>query len=223
MDRKLRVLAIDGPAGAGKSTVARAAAKALGMNYLDTGAMYRAVGLKADRLGVALDDDEGLRAMCGRTAIEMDRDETGGLRIRLDGEDVSAAIRENRVSALASKVSASKPVRDAMGVFQRRIGEAAPTVAEGRDMGTVVFPDAFLKVFLTASPEKRADRRALELASRGEPADRGRILAEIKGRDEADSSRAHAPLKPAADAVMVDTSDRTIEEVVSEIVRLAGG
>lgn len=217
---KIDVIAIDGPAGAGKSTIAKAVAKALGWNYLDTGAMYRAVGLKADRLGIALDDDAALAKMCAETALEIGHDGTGAFKITLDGEDVSRAIRENRVSALASAVSARKPVRDAMGAFQRRVGEAHPTVAEGRDMGTVVFPDARLKVFLTASPEKRAERRVGDLIAMGQPADRDKILAEIVARDGNDSSREHAPLKAAGDAVDVDTSDMTVEEVVAAIARL---
>lgn len=217
---KIDVIAIDGPAGAGKSTIAKAVAKALGWDYLDTGAMYRAVGLKADRLGIALDDDAALAKMCAETALELGHDETGAFKITLDGEDVSRAIRENRVSALASAVSARKPVRDAMGAFQRRVGEAHPTVAEGRDMGTVVFPDARLKVFLTASPEKRAERRVGDLIAMGQPADRDKILAEIAARDGNDSSREHAPLKAAGDAVDVDTSEMTVEEVVAAIARL---
>lgn len=217
----LEVVAIDGPAGAGKSTVARAVAAALGWNYLDTGAMYRAVGLKADRLGIALDDHAELEKMCAGTSLEFGRDENGAPLIFLDGEDVTRAIRENRVSALASRVSASKPVRDAMSRFQREIGVAIPTVAEGRDMGTVVFPDARVKIFLTATAEKRAARRVLDLKSLGQEADYEKILAEIKGRDEADSTREHAPLKPAPDAVQVDTSDLGPEEVVQRIAELA--
>lgn len=214
---KLDVVAIDGPAGAGKSTIAKAVAKALGWNYLDTGAMYRAIGLKADRLGIALDDGAALAGMCADTALELGHGEDGTFRITLDGEDVSRAIRENRVSALASAVSAVKSVRDAMGAFQRRVGETSPTVAEGRDMGTVIFPDARVKVYLTASPEKRADRRVKDLLEMGQAADRERILAEIIARDGNDSSREHAPLKAAPDAVLVDTSEMTIEEVVRTI------
>jgi len=220
-EARLAVVAIDGPAGAGKSTVAKAVAKALGWGYLDTGAMYRAIGLKADRLGIALDDDTALSRMCRETVLEMERSGEGDLRILLDGEDVSRAIRENRVSDLASRVSARKPVREAMSGFQRRVGAAGPTVAEGRDMGTVVFPDALVKVFLTADPEKRADRRVRDLEAMGQEANREKILAEIIARDASDSSREHAPLKPASDSVLVDTSIMTVDEVVHLIRGLA--
>lgn len=214
---KVDVLAIDGPAGAGKSTIAKAVAAKLGWNYLDTGAMYRAIGLKAFRLGIPLDDDAALGKMCAETSLSLGRDETGAFMISLDGEDVSRAIRENAVSALASSVSARKPVRDAMGAFQRKVGLSAPTVVEGRDMGTVIFPDARLKIYLTASPETRADRRVKDLLAMGQTADREKILAEITARDRNDSTRDHAPLKPADDSVAVDTSAMTPEEVVAAI------
>lgn len=219
----LDVVTIDGPAGAGKSTVARALAAKLGWGYLDTGAMYRAVGLKADRLGIPFTDDAALKAMCEATAIELAKDAEGGLTLLLDGEDVSRAIRENRVSALASGVSQSLPVREAMGRFQRRVGESAPTVTEGRDQGTVIFPDARLKVFLTASPEARAGRRAGDLSAMGGEADKSRILAELNARDEQDSNRAHAPLKPAPDAHVVDTTGIPVEGVVEIIAGLLAG
>jgi cytidylate kinase len=214
------VVAIDGPSGAGKSTVARRLAERLGWRYLDTGAMYRAVGLKADREGVALDDDEGLRALCARTTIEFSGEQGRPVRILLDGADFSDAIREHRVSELASRVSARKPVRDAMSAFQRAIGIAHPTVAEGRDMGTVVFPDARLKVYLTASPERRAHRRTEELRARGQTADLQAILADIQQRDRNDSTRVHAPLAAAPDAVSLDTSHLGIDEVVEAIAEM---
>ncbi len=224
---RLRVVAIDGPSGAGKSTVARRLAAHLGWRYIDTGAMYRSVGLKADRAGVSLLDDAALAALCAGTSIDLVPQPGGELAVLLDGEDVSRAIREHRVSDLASRVSARRPVRDAMAGYQRRLGEAAPSVLEGRDIGTVVFPDALLKVYLTASDEERARRRAEELRGRGEGVDPATVLADIRQRDAADRSRAHAPLRAAADALRVDTTGRSIEQVVQQLAeavaqRLAG-
>jgi len=216
----LKVVAIDGPSGAGKSTVARALAARLGWSYIDTGAMYRSVGLKADRSGVPLDDDPALERLCAETRIDLVPEPAGGGRVLLDGEDVSAAIREHRVSELASRVSARRPVRDAMTGYQRRLGERHPAVLEGRDIGTVVFPDALVKIFLTAAAEERARRRTEELLSRGQPADEDSILADILRRDQQDSDRAHAPLRPAADAMQVDTTGLTIESVVDRLVEI---
>ncbi len=213
----MQVVAVDGPSGAGKSTVARRLAERLGWRYVDTGAMYRSVGLAADRLGIALDDDPALDALCRRLRIGLEPDGAGGLRVLLDGEDVTGAIRQHRVSELASRVSARKPVRDAMGRFQRTLGEARPSVLEGRDIGTVIFPDALLKVFLTASDEERARRRADELRRRGEPVSFDAVLRDIRDRDRADSSRDHAPLKAAPDAVRLDTTGLTVDQVVERI------
>ncbi len=221
MSKKINVIAIDGPSGAGKSTVAKRTATRLGYRYLDTGAMYRSVGLKADREGISFDDDAALEELCARTKIDFSVGDGSEVKVLLDGEDVSEMIREHRVSGLASRVSARKPVRDAMAGFQREIGATHPTVAEGRDMGTVVFPDAKVKVFLTADARKRAERRTLELRSRGQQADFDKILADIEERDTNDSARQHSPLKPAEDAVHVDTSEMTVDEVVAKIVSLA--
>ncbi|MBI5442989.1 MAG: (d)CMP kinase [Deltaproteobacteria bacterium] len=214
------VVAIDGPSGAGKSTTARALAERLGWNYIDTGAMYRSIGLKADRLGISLQDDEGLERMLRTTKVELRRNAEGTLRILLDGEDVSEAIREHRVSSLASLVSARRPVREAMAGFQRSLGCAAPSVLEGRDIGTVVFPDALLKLYLLASPEERARRRAAELSTRGQPVSAEDVLRDIRRRDEDDSSREHAPLRAAADAVEVDTTSLTATEVIERLEAL---
>ena len=197
------VIAIDGPAGAGKSSVARAAAERLGFTYLDSGAMYRAVAAAsaggADPAEVA------------RTArLEL------GERVRLDGEDVTDRIREPWVSEAASRVSADPAVRKALVAQQRRILASGDWVAEGRDIGTVVAPDAEVKVFLTASPEERARRRAAELGT-----DAGVVLREQTMRDERDRSREHSPLAPAVDAVPVDTTGLSLEEVVDQIVTLA--
>ncbi len=198
------VIAIDGPAGAGKSTVARAAAQRLGFTYLDTGAMYRAVACRAESAGAD-------PAEVARTArLEL------GERVQLDGEDVTERIREPWVSEAASRVSADPAVREALVAQQRRILEHGDWVAEGRDIGTVVAPDADVKVFLTAAPEERARRRAAELGT-----DAGVVLREQAMRDERDRTREHAPLAPARDAVPVDTTGLSLEEVVDQIVTLA--
>jgi cytidylate kinase len=194
------LIAIDGPAGAGKSTVARAVAAALGFTYLDTGAMYRAIAL-AD-----------LRGAADPTACAIGFD--GG--VMLDGEDVSALIRTPEVSARASEVAARPEVRASLVERQRELIAAGDYVAEGRDIGTVVAPDAELKVFLTASPEERARRRAAEIG-----ADAQTVLAEQALRDERDSTREHSPLTAADDAVEVDTTGLGIDEVVARIVALA--
>jgi cytidylate kinase len=197
------LIAIDGPAGAGKSTVARAVADALGFTYLDSGAMYRAIAL-AELRGAPdpLACEIGLR----------------GDRVTLDGEDVSADIRTPQVSERASEVAARQEVRAALVQRQRELIAAGDYVAEGRDIGTVVAPDAELKIFLTASPAERARRRATELG-----ADAGTVLREQALRDERDSTREHSPLSAAADAVEVDTTGLGIDEVVARIVDLAHG
>jgi cytidylate kinase len=198
------LVAIDGPAGAGKSTVARAVAQALGFTYLDTGAMYRAVALAvAERGGAASEVARAVR-------IEL------GEQVLLDGRDVTTAIRTPDVSENASKVAANPGVRAAMVEQQRAIIAGGNYVAEGRDIGTVVAPDAELKVFLTATPEERARRRAAEL---GVPAET--VLAEQAMRDERDSTREHAPLEPAPGSVELDTTGLTIDQVVERIVGLA--
>jgi cytidylate kinase len=198
------VIAIDGPAGAGKSSVARAAAARLGFTYLDTGAMYRAVAYRAAEH--AGDPAEVARSV----KLEL------GDRVCIDGEDVTERIREPWVSEAASRVSADPGVREALVAQQRRILGAGDWVAEGRDIGTVVAPGAEVKVFLTASPEERARRRAAELGSDSEV-----VLRELTIRDERDAGREHAPLAPAADAVPVDTTGLSLEQVVEQIVTLA--
>jgi cytidylate kinase len=196
------VIAIDGPAGSGKSTVARGVAAALGFRYLDSGAMYRSVALARLRDPNANAED-----------LQLD---IGPLRIVLDGDDVTDAIRSEAVSAEASRVSADPAVRAAMVARQKELIASGDWVAEGRDIGTVVAPDAALKVFLTAAPEERARRRALELG-----ADPAEVLREILERDERDATRAHSPMVAADDAVQVDTTGRSVEEVVADVVALA--
>ena len=198
------VIAIDGPAGAGKSTVARAAAQRLGFTYLDTGAMYRAVA------AAAAADGSDAAAIARAARLEL------GDRVTLDGEDVTERIREPWVSEAASRVSSDPAVREALVELQQRILAAGDWVAEGRDIGTVVAPDAEVKVYLTADPAERARRRATELGT-----DPGVVLREQAMRDERDRSRAVAPLVAAPDAVPVDTTGLTFDEVVEQIVTLA--
>ncbi len=205
------VIAIDGPAGAGKSSVARGVADALGFTYLDSGAMYRCVALAGIERDVDLDDAEAMGELAASLEIELD-----GSRVALDGSDVSAAIRDPETSAAASRVSIHPPVREAMVARQRRLIEAGRYVAEGRDIGTVVSPDAPLKVFLTASPEERARRRA---AQTGE--DEEAVLASQMERDERDRRREHSALRAAEDAVEVDTTGQQLDEVVARVVALA--
>ena len=205
------VIAIDGPAGAGKSTVARGVAGALGLTYLDSGAMYRCVALAAQRRGVDPDDGESLGELANRLEIRFD---AGG--VRLDGEDVGVAIRAPEVSEAASRVATHPEVRAAMVHVQRALIERGGYVAEGRDIGTVVSPDSPLKVFLTASGEERARRRAAES---GEPPER--VLAEQRRRDARDTERDHGALRAADDAVEIDTTGWSVDEVVDRIVALA--
>jgi cytidylate kinase len=206
------VIAIDGPAGAGKSTVARGVAAALGFTYLDSGAMYRCVALIALRTGADLGDGDGLGDLARALEIEAtDR------RVLVDGVDVSSEIREDEVSAAASRVSVHSQVRGAMVARQRELIDSGRYVAEGRDIGTVVSPDAPLKVFLTASEEARARRRAAE---RGEPDEA--VREAIRERDRRDTERSHGALRPAEDAVEIDTTKLSPAQVIARVVGLAG-
>jgi cytidylate kinase len=205
------VIAIDGPAGAGKSTVARAVAAALGITYLDSGAMYRCVALATLRAGTDPDDAEAVAALATRIEIELD-----GQDVLLDGEDVGSAIREPEVTAFASRVSVHPAVREAMVERQRQLIAAGDYVAEGRDIGTVVSPDAPLKVFLTASDEERARRRSGQSGR-----DFDAVLAEQRDRDRRDRERAHGALKLADDATELDTTGLSPKQVVARIVDLA--
>jgi cytidylate kinase len=197
------VVAIDGPAGAGKSSVARAVADALGFTYLDSGAMYRCVGLAASERG------EPAATVAEQVAIEL------GERVRLDGRDVTDAIRAPEVSEAASRVAADPAVRAAVVAQQRRLVAHGDWVAEGRDIGTVVAPDAAVKVFLTASPQERARRRAAQLG-----ADVQTVLAEQAIRDERDTTRAHSPLEAAPDATLLDTTGLTLDDVIARVAAL---
>jgi len=216
--RTLPIVAIDGPAGAGKSTVSRRLAEALGFVLVDTGAMYRVVALAAERSGVAWGDAQAVGALAHRlveeSALRFERDPARGVRVVLRGDDVSDAIRTPEIGMGASTVSAHKSVRDALLDLQRQAGRAGGVVLEGRDIGTVVFPDAEAKFFLTARPEIRAKRRHDELVAKGSAPSFEETLADVRRRDEQDSTRAHAPLKQAESAVFVDSSDRSIDEIV---------
>ncbi len=215
------VITIDGPAAAGKSTVARLVAEKLGLVYLDTGAMYRAFTLKAIRGGADWNDEEKLVGIFRNTKIEFRRDPAGNYRIYLDGEDVSGEIRKREVTGLVSRIAPLPKIREQMVACQRNFARRVKTgvVVEGRDIGTVVFPDAERKFFLDAAPEERARRRFLELREKKEEAPLETVLAEMRARDESDRKRKVAPLRRAPDAVRVDTTGMSIDRVVEEIVR----
>jgi CMP/dCMP kinase len=215
------IVAIDGPAGAGKSTASRRLAARLGFAMVDTGAIYRAVALAASRRGLAFDDDAGLALLLPTVEIRFEPAADGsGQRVLLGGEDVSLAIRTPAMSLGASAVSARPVVRAGLLELQRRLATALENrgaVLEGRDIGTVVFPDADVKFFLTASPEERARRRHDELAAKGGVQTFDEVLADQRRRDRDDSERAIAPLKPAADAIVVDTSGTPLDAVVEAL------
>jgi cytidylate kinase len=213
------VIAIDGPSGAGKSTITRLLAQRLGYLYLDTGAMYRSVALLARRQGIRTDDDGGLRRLCENLTLAFERLD-GTLRVLANGEDVSTAIRTPEVSLLASAVSARKVVRDQMQHLQRRMGEEGGVILEGRDIGTAVFPDAEVKFFLSASAEERGKRRYLELRQKGEEVSLETTIREVRQRDRQDEEREHAPLRRAEDAVEVDSTGMTVEEVLQAMERV---
>lgn len=218
MNRKS--IAIDGPAGAGKSTLARQAAKELGFLYVDTGAIYRTVALKTLRAGVDAADESQVAPLLENLDIRMDYGPDGEQRMFLEGEDVSKAIREHQVSGLASKVAAIPAVRDFLLDFQRKQAREHDVVMDGRDIGTVVLPDADVKIFLTAAPESRARRRVLELEQRGQQADYDTILHDIIQRDEQDKNRPIAPLRQAEDAVLLDTTKLNLAESLRAMLSL---
>jgi len=210
----VEIVTIDGPSGAGKSTISQTLAANLGYAYLDTGAMYRAVGLQMERSGLDGDDTAALGQLLAKIDLQLKAD-GGETRVFLDGEDVSGLIRTPEMSMVASRVSAIPAVREKLTQLQREIGNRGQIVAEGRDMGTVVFPQAAWKFFLDATPAERARRRVLQLREKGQQVDEQETLRLIVERDRADSSRALAPLIPAKEALIVDSSKMTIDEVVS--------
>ncbi|MGA8036569.1 MAG: (d)CMP kinase [Candidatus Acidiferrales bacterium] len=217
---KQLIIAIDGPVGSGKSTLARRVAELMGYVYIDTGAMYRALALKAVRRKLSLDADAELEALARATRIDL-RAEGTVQRILLDGEDVTTAIRTPEVSQAASKIAVNAGVRHVLVAEQRRAGIAGGVVMEGRDIGSVVFREAELKIFLTASPETRAERRWREHQQKGDKIDLKRTLDEIHERDRRDLERAMSPLVRAADAVFVDSTAMESEEVAKLVVMLA--
>ncbi len=207
------VIAVDGPAASGKGTIAQGVARTLGFHYLDSGSLYRLVALKALEAGIALDDEPGL----AQVAETLNSRFVDG-RIMLDGVDASAAVRTEAVGAAASRVAVVTGVRRALLARQRAFRHSPGLVADGRDMGTVVFPDAALKIYITASPEERASRRYKQLIEKGISVTLDSLLRDIRERDDRDSSRAAAPLKPAADAIILDTTGLTIEAGVAVVL-----
>jgi cytidylate kinase len=224
LDVKRLIIAIDGPVGSGKSTLARRVAALMGYLYIDTGAMYRSVALKAHQRGISLDASDQLAALAGETRIDL-RQQAGApegtQQVLLDGKDVTALIRTPEVAQAASKVALVPGVRKVLVAEQRRAGEQGGVVMEGRDIGSVVFPEAQLKIFLTASPEVRAERRWREHQQKGDSIDLARTLEEIRERDRRDLNRTTSPLIRAKDAVVVDSTAMEPEEVARLVVMLA--
>ncbi len=213
-------IAIDGPSGAGKSTISRKAAEKFGFIYVDTGAIYRTIGLATKIRGVSLDDTAAVIELLPTLEIELKYNDAGEQHMYLDGNDVSRDIRLPEVSMLASKVSAIPAVREFLIDMQRGMAEKYDVIMDGRDIGTVILPNADLKIFLTADVRDRARRRYEELRAKGMEKPFDEVLAEMEKRDEQDTQRAAAPLKAADDAVLLDTSGNTLEESIDEVCRL---
>lgn len=215
-----RSIAIDGPAGAGKSTLARALARELGYLYVDTGAIYRTVALRAREAGADPSDPEQVAPLLEDLDLRMDYGGDGVQRMYLSGRDVTETIRENKISALASQVAALPAVREFLLDFQRKQAREHDVVMDGRDIGTVVLPQAGVKIFLTAAPEARARRRTAELLQRGQDADFDEILREIRQRDEQDENRPVAPLRQAEDAALLDTTNLDLKGSLEALLTL---
>ena len=215
-----RSIAIDGPAGAGKSTLARALARELGYLYVDTGAIYRTVALRAREAGADPSDPEQVAPLLEDLDLRMDYGADGVQRMYLSGRDVTETIRENKISALASQVAALPAVREFLLEFQRKQAREHNVVMDGRDIGTVVLPQAGVKIFLTAAPEARARRRTAELLQRGQDADFDEILREIRQRDEQDENRPVAPLRQAEDAALLDTTNLDLKGSLEALLTL---
>lgn len=214
------IIAIDGPAGSGKSTVAKLIARKLGLFYIDTGAMYRALALKARRSGIAPQDHDKIIKLAKSLDIGMDYNRsTGKLKVTLDGEDVSEEIRKPFITEQVSHIAKIKEVRESMVKLQRKLAEGKNAILEGRDIATVVFPDAYKKFYLDAKPGERVKRRFLELKEKDSSIEEHKVKDGINQRDKIDSTRQHAPLRRADDAFYLDTTRMTIEEVVNAIIR----
>lgn len=219
MISQVPVITIDGPSGSGKGTVAALLAAKLGWNFLDSGALYRLLAFAARNHGVDLTNEEALKLLAAHLDVQFGAPKQGhGMHIILEGEDVTSAIRNEQVGAGASQVAALPAVRDALLQRQKAFREPPGLVADGRDMGTVVFPDAPLKIYLTASAEERARRRYLQLKGKGDDVNLASLLDEIRARDERDTGREVAPLKPADDAVQLDSTNLSIEQVLEQIL-----
>ena len=213
-------IALDGPAGAGKSSIAKRAAKALGYIYVDTGALYRTIGLAAMRAGVEPQPSDEVDSLLSRITASLEFNEQGEQVVLLDGEDVSSLIRTPEASMMASKISAVPSVRAYLLDLQRDMAKTHNVIMDGRDIGTVVLPDAKVKIFLTASPEARAERRYKELVEKGTDTTYEEVLRDVKERDYNDSHRAIAPLKPAEDSILVDTTELDFEQSVEAIINV---
>jgi len=213
------VICIDGPSGAGKGTASVMVAQALGFKLLDSGALYRVTGIAADRAGVDLTDEMAVAKVAEGMSLDFVVDVPGEpVRVLLDGNDITSDVRTERTGLLASSVAKLQPVRDALFECQRQFAKSPGLVADGRDMGTVVFPESPFKVFLTASAEERAQRRYKQLKNKGNGVSLAAVLRDIEARDEQDMNRASAPLRPADDALIIDSTSLSIDEVVEQIV-----
>lgn len=215
---RIPVLTIDGPSGSGKGTISRAVAERLGWHYLDSGALYRAVGLAAAWESIDLSDPEAVALCAARTEIRFETQGAGEPHVIVNGKDATRQLRTETAGAAASAIAAHAPVRAALVDLQHRFRRSPGLVADGRDMGTVIFPDAPYKVFLTASAEERAQRRYKQLKEKGVSVNLAGLLHEIAARDERDAGRAVAPLKPAEDAVIVDSTGTPITEVIERVL-----
>ena len=212
------VMTIDGPGGSGKGTICRLVAQKLGWHLLDSGAIYRVLALAALHHDIAAEDEEALQPLAAHLDVQFNADDQGNVRITLEGENVTHTIRTEEVGSAASKIASLPRVREALLRRQRAFRETPGLVADGRDMGTVVFPTAEVKIFLTADAEERARRRYLELKQKGHDVNIGDLLHEIQARDERDMNRAVAPLKPAEDAYILDSTNKSIEQVLDEVL-----
>jgi cytidylate kinase len=221
MPENIPVITIDGPSGAGKGTVAKIVAEQLGWNFLDSGAIYRVLSVAVQHHNINVEEEEAIIPLASHLDVEFKIVDDGEPRILLEGEDVTHTIRTEEVGAVASKIAAFPRVREALLRRQRAFKQMPGLLADGRDMGTVVFPDAPVKVFLTASAEERAQRRMIQLQQKGLDVNIGRLLADIRQRDERDQNRSVAPLVPAKGALLVDSTELTIEQVVEKILMFA--